>query len=253
MREAVKNEDLYKSMTREKRLVAGKRTDFCNDVLRLNNVRDPCKLGYPHQRYFQLNLVPISKYGTIEFRAHSATYDDTRVVRWVQFLLAFVEYFSHGKGYQEVSPYVTGYRSDKDAYSALQQAQRKATTKELFDKLKDSLDTDAGEYYKNRLWEEEDDMCHLDEDAVLELKPCSPDKLEQVSLLQARAEEQSFRVDVPQGTQAGSYLQVEMPSGQIHAVQVSETSERQGFHDFAHEEEVAIPIARQEDLGTARS
>merc|ERR1712151_1444148 len=54
----------------------------------------PCRMRYPWQRYYQLNLAPLIRFGSIEFRAHSATYDEERVLRWTKFLLAFVEHFS---------------------------------------------------------------------------------------------------------------------------------------------------------------
>jgi len=52
-----------------------------------------CAQRYPKARYFQLNLVPLDRLGTIEFRAFPASNDPERVLRWVLFVLKFVEHY----------------------------------------------------------------------------------------------------------------------------------------------------------------
>ncbi len=42
-------------------------------------------------RYFKLNLQPLNRYGTIEFRQHSGTADAAKAVNWIKLLMAFVE------------------------------------------------------------------------------------------------------------------------------------------------------------------
>lgn len=42
-------------------------------------------------RYRKVNLTSLTKYGTIEFRHHSATLSFTKIVNWLSFLQAFVE------------------------------------------------------------------------------------------------------------------------------------------------------------------
>jgi hypothetical protein len=51
----------------------------------------PCSRRYPKERYYQLNLVALLRLGTIEFRGFPATRNKERALRWVYFLLRFVE------------------------------------------------------------------------------------------------------------------------------------------------------------------
>ncbi len=44
-----------------------------------------------NSRYFKLNLVPLTKYGTIEFRQHSGTVNADKAENWVRLILSFVE------------------------------------------------------------------------------------------------------------------------------------------------------------------
>lgn len=42
-------------------------------------------------RYYKVNLQCLSRYGTIEFRQHSGTTDNTKISNWVKFLMEFCE------------------------------------------------------------------------------------------------------------------------------------------------------------------
>eukprot|EP00928_Gymnodinium_smaydae_P094081 TRINITY_DN7854_c0_g1_i1.p1 TRINITY_DN7854_c0_g1~~TRINITY_DN7854_c0_g1_i1.p1 ORF type:complete len:594 (+),score=57.56 TRINITY_DN7854_c0_g1_i1:93-1874(+) len=52
-----------------------------------------CSMRRPQARYFQLNLIPLDRLGTIEFRGFPATNDPVRALRWVQFVVNFVDKF----------------------------------------------------------------------------------------------------------------------------------------------------------------
>merc|ERR1712070_363000 len=83
-----------------------KAQEMCNQILRVGgDYPEPCKRRYPWQRYYQVNLIPLFKYGTVEFRGHSATYDQERIARWIQFLIAFVEHYGSPKGAAEMNQY----------------------------------------------------------------------------------------------------------------------------------------------------
>lgn len=49
-----------------------------------------CHIKGMDERYTALNLHALGKHGTIEFRQHAGTHDIERVLRWVQFVVAFV-------------------------------------------------------------------------------------------------------------------------------------------------------------------
>lgn len=49
------------------------------------------RLANPEGRYYKLNLKSLSKHGTLEFRHHSGTTASEKIIRNVQFCLAFVE------------------------------------------------------------------------------------------------------------------------------------------------------------------
>ena len=42
-------------------------------------------------RYTKLNLQPLNRYGTMEFRMHGGTSDPTKISNWVRFLVGFIE------------------------------------------------------------------------------------------------------------------------------------------------------------------
>merc|ERR1711974_16191 len=127
--------------------------DFCNKILTTPGSTRACKWRYPHQRYSQVNMVPLWKFGTLEFRAHSASYDQERILRWTQFLLAFVEHFGLGGGANTgMSRFFTS-GSEASDYRKLQRAQQMATSNELFDQLATLIDRASKKYYKYRKWE----------------------------------------------------------------------------------------------------
>merc|ERR1712046_246289 len=105
----------------------------------------------------QLNLTPLKKYGTLEFRAHSATYDQERIARWGQFVVAFVDHFGSGEG--KSNTFFSG--TEADDYANLVKAQRAATIDDLFNELKDRIDAGTAGFFKGRLWEVGDKSCKM--------------------------------------------------------------------------------------------
>ena len=86
---------------------------------------------------FQVNMVPLRKYGTLEFRAHSGTYDHERIARWVQFVIAFVEHFG-AEGTASTKQFFSA-PSWEVGYERLATAQRSATIEDLFKELEAGL------------------------------------------------------------------------------------------------------------------
>jgi len=121
------------------------------------------------QRRFHLNLAALDRYGTVEFRAHSATYDEERFAHWLQFTIAFVETFGKSGGtYTGMKSFFQSQSADTD-YRKLQRAQQTATRTELFRLLGSKVDASTENYYKLRKWEQirdqqgklvEDETCH---------------------------------------------------------------------------------------------
>jgi len=134
--------------------------DFCNTALTIPGSPTPCNhriQPYPDQRYYSLNLVPLSRLGTIEFRAHSATYDLERVQRWTEFAVAFVEHFGN-------EPDFAKYFFDGHPHVDLQElskAQREATADELFAALKGKINEDTQSYFESRSWERDATGCDI--------------------------------------------------------------------------------------------
>lgn len=124
-------------------------TTFCNAALQMpHGSIETCLQKYPSQRYFQVNLVPLHKFKTMEFRGHSATYDPDRVSRWILFLSAFVQRFGLEDDMQQYF--------DADGISDLKKlslAQVSAISSELFEQLHELLDPSTYEYYTLRKWE----------------------------------------------------------------------------------------------------
>jgi len=132
---------------------------FCNAVLKVPGDGDrPCDNHHLHQRYYQLNIASVARIQTVEVRAHSATYDQERLLRWIQFVTAFVEHF----GARESDPSVSAVWSAtawEVGYEKLAAAQRKATRSELFGVLKGLVDSGSEAYYAAREWESSDRSC----------------------------------------------------------------------------------------------
>lgn len=138
--------------------------EFCNYILNMPDDRTPCDRPYPKVRHQQVNLASISKFGTMEFRAHSATYDAERVMRWIQFLIGFVERF--GKAGASATGMKEFFSSTAAVdYKTLQRAQQSATLKDLFIQLQRGRPGQARKwrsedfvtYYGHRKWEKTSD------------------------------------------------------------------------------------------------
>lgn len=216
--------------------------DFCNAALLLpgSTYQKPCQNRYPNQRYFAVNLVPLVKFGTIEFRSHSASFDPDRIGRWAQFLVGFVEHFGNGAGRSEVE----GFFQTEDweqAYDALQAQQQQATAKMLFDSMEGVIDSGTRDFYLSRSWESGDRLCQADKSGAYtpvapsgecELTMGNRQQVVQATLKQTahRGVEgiRTVRVVPPEGSSAGDYISVEMPEGDVRTLKVPPRGER-GF------------------------
>jgi len=119
-----------------------------------------CDERWPKERYFQLNLVPLGRLGTVEFRGHSATHSRERVARWAQFAVAFVEYFGRGKGKAQVLKRFFGNESADDDWAELQRAQQAATHDDLFNlEMSALMAADSKDFYRERMWEWAEPAC----------------------------------------------------------------------------------------------
>jgi len=159
----------------------GTNLEFCNYILDVPGTVNPCK-SKPMQRRFHMNLAALSRYGTVEFRTHSGTYDEERMARWLQFTVAFVEHFGRAGGDRTgMSQFFNSSSSDLD-YKKLQRAQYYATRAELFKQLEGKVASDSEDYYKFRRFEQirdsegylvEDPTCHIPGEPLV-VKPAGP-------------------------------------------------------------------------------
>jgi hypothetical protein len=134
--------------------------DFCNAALHASDSPNPCGERYPSQRYMALNLVPLARLGTVEFRAHSATNDPERALRWVQFVVAFVEHFGKGDGRFSMEQFFDSSDAEVDM-AKLAAAQREARTSELFNALRGKISPSSEEFFQARTWEQTATGCSL--------------------------------------------------------------------------------------------
>eukprot|EP00930_Biecheleria_cincta_P099532 TRINITY_DN9115_c1_g1_i1.p1 TRINITY_DN9115_c1_g1~~TRINITY_DN9115_c1_g1_i1.p1 ORF type:complete len:652 (-),score=103.99 TRINITY_DN9115_c1_g1_i1:74-1939(-) len=110
---------------------------FCDAALQdvYRGTQNPCSRRYPRARYFQVNLAPLNRLGTLEFRGFPATNDPERALRWILFVLRFVEHF------KDDSRFV-----GKDA-EVLEFAQLEASHEDL----ETELNTDLA-FFRERSW-----------------------------------------------------------------------------------------------------
>lgn len=176
---------------------------------------------YPHQRYFQVNLVPLHKFGTLEFRAHSATFDPERIMRWTQFLVAFVEHFGKGPGHAKMTRFFMA--SDAADYKRLQRAQREATAASLFAELAGTVDSGSKAYFSSRIWEEGDKTCEPPAVAPpAQVGTCAPDAEEDwvpATLTSRKGSKRMMQVQIPDDSRQN--LPVMMPEGNIWMVRIT--------------------------------
>lgn len=177
-----------------KQLMTGTVGDFCNAALANDEEDKPCDARYPDVRYYALNLVPLTRLGTIEFRAHSATHDPERLQRWTQFVVAFVEHFGVDMP-SAAKPFFDG--NAEEDLAELAEAQKDATSDELFEALKDKLSPGFKEYFASRPWEDEAPGCDVTEESSLD---------EQASL-------ESFRKDRGIAKLLGEQISAEVEPG----------------------------------------
>mmetsp|Transcript_85148 Transcript_85148/g.150626 ORF Transcript_85148/g.150626 Transcript_85148/m.150626 type:complete len:569 (+) Transcript_85148:115-1821(+) len=136
-----------------------KAQEMCNQLLRVGgDYPEPCKRRYPWQRYYQVNLIPLFKYGTVEFRGHSATYDQERIARWIQFLIAFVEHYGSPKGAAEMNQYFSGGKWQR-GFLRLAEDQQTATAEAMWDNLGEGVDRRSKRFFMGRTWEHGNSIC----------------------------------------------------------------------------------------------
>lgn len=253
--------------------------EFCNYVLGGGRSR-PCEQRRPNVRYSQVNLVPVSKYGTIEFRGHSATYDTERVMRWVSFLVGFVERFGKGGGSANGMSKYFGSSSSSSDYFKLQKAQQTHTMKGLYKQLelgrpgqaRKWRQTDFLSYYGHgssgtRKWERGDRHCNPGHGGANTVRAsCSnggggrggggggggfpfpfpfgtaiastdADKefvseWPQAYMVSERNGTQYMRAQMPLGQKSDTYLEVQMPDGDVIAELVDDDSIKKGYVEF---------------------
>lgn len=107
---------------------------YCDAILR-DVYRSTCRQRYPRARYFQVNLATLNRLGTLEFRGFPATTDPERALRWILFVLRFVEHF------KDDSRFV-----GKEA-EVLELAQLEASHEDLQGELKTNLT-----FFRDRSW-----------------------------------------------------------------------------------------------------
>eukprot|EP00928_Gymnodinium_smaydae_P094084 TRINITY_DN7854_c0_g2_i2.p1 TRINITY_DN7854_c0_g2~~TRINITY_DN7854_c0_g2_i2.p1 ORF type:complete len:337 (+),score=18.78 TRINITY_DN7854_c0_g2_i2:196-1206(+) len=122
-----------------------------------------CSMRHPKARYFQLNLMPLDRLGTIEFRGFPATNDPVRALKWVQFVLKFVETF---KDDGRFAPHNKGSVRD---LQQLSRAQQEASLVALESEMKMDLS-----YWRERPWLETSPACsghvHFDSEDSKEIE-----------------------------------------------------------------------------------
>merc|ERR1719502_902465 len=117
-------------------------TKFCNFVLGAGETWSwgPCESRWPKERYYQLNLAVLNKYGTMEFRGFPATHDSERALAWVQFVLKFVEHYSTVRAEEG------DFFGEETAAAGLKKLQRMQAAA-TFEQLEAELKLDLG-YFK---------------------------------------------------------------------------------------------------------
>merc|ERR1712232_146925 len=140
-------------------------------------------------------------------------------------------------------------------------AQRRAKITELFDELGDLVSKDSASYFASRSWERGDATCNLPGSPDVEVPDCSHSastaqrgnrraarpissssgrhRRHRRARRQGRQDDTldnvvTVRVDVPDGHMPDSYLDVEMPEGDMHAVLVNQTAVENGYFDIRY-------------------
>jgi len=125
---------LYANLKNMARKNEERDAQYCTSIMP-SEWRNSCQERYPEIRYFQVNLVPLDRFGTIEFRAFPATSDPERSLRWVLFLLRFVDHYKDDARFLDI---------DSDG---LAEMQLESSLEELEQELNTKLD-----YYRTRPW-----------------------------------------------------------------------------------------------------
>lgn len=94
------------------------------------------------EKFFQINLTPLGRFGTLEFRLGSASADGERVARWIQLIVGMVD--------ASKDPATVSEFFDEDIgrdLMQLQEAQDAATPEALQQVLKGHVQDDFFEYF----------------------------------------------------------------------------------------------------------
>jgi len=120
---------------------------FCRTVFS----ESVCTDRYPQERYSEVNLVVLDRYGTMEFRGFPASNDPERVLQWVQFLLKFVDKTaSRATWFGTTSADHDGEADYTDDLIALVAKQREASWEDLASLLE--LPEAATSYWTRKPW-----------------------------------------------------------------------------------------------------
>merc|ERR1719436_1191748 len=105
------------------------------------------------EKYFQINLTPLGRFGTLEFRPGSATLDVKRAARWFQFIIGFVHTFKNTAHSERF--FDDDFKTD---WEELISAQMEATLAELKKYMANNVEDDFYEYFaQDRPFEKEPD------------------------------------------------------------------------------------------------
>lgn len=94
-------------------------------------------------RYTSLNIFPLLKYGTLEFRRFHSTCDAALATRWAHFCVTFVEAFSASPW-----PLLERAASADVALRELRGVQEVATAGELMTRMEDHIDPRTADYFE---------------------------------------------------------------------------------------------------------
>lgn len=121
----------------------------------------PCDQRYPNERYHNINLIVLNRYGTIEFRAFPASSDAQRVTSWIRFVLKFVDSFKDRHEFLR-----DGHDDPEVAALELEHAQTAASLEGLAQEV--GMSAEDLQLWKRKPWEQ-GPACQVGGASALEL------------------------------------------------------------------------------------